>query len=66
MGLFSGMDKFGLKDIKGDAIFADEEQKKAEEKKEEIKKKEQEKTHSFEKSVFMRFQRIRSISSRDP
>lgn len=42
MGLFSGMDKFGLKDIKGDAIFADEEQKKAEEKKEEIKKKEQE------------------------
>lgn len=43
MGLFSGMDKFGLKDIKEDAIFSDQEKKKAEEKKkEEIKKKETE------------------------
>lgn len=39
MGLFSGMEKFGLKDIKQDEIFSDQEQKKAEEKKEEIKKK---------------------------
>ncbi len=39
MGLFSGMDKFGLKDIDQDQIFADQEQKKAEEKKEEVKKK---------------------------
>ncbi len=39
MGLFSGMDKFGLKDINQDEIFSDQEQKKAEEKKEEQKKK---------------------------
>ncbi len=39
MGLFSGMEKFGLKDINEDEIFSDQEQKKAEEKKEEIKKK---------------------------
>ena len=39
MALFSGMDKFGLKDIKEDEIFSDQEQKKAAEKVEEAKKK---------------------------
>ena len=29
MALFSGMDKFGLKDIKGDEVFGDQEKKKA-------------------------------------
>ena len=39
MGLFSGMDKFGLKDINQNEIFSDQEEKKAEEKKAEEKKK---------------------------
>ena len=29
MGLFSGMDKFGLKEIKGDEVFGEQEKKKA-------------------------------------
>lgn len=42
MALFSGMDKFGLKDIKEDEIFVDQEQKKADDRAEEVKKKEAE------------------------
>ncbi len=38
MGLFSGMNKFGLNEIKQDEIFANPEEKKAEEKTEEKKK----------------------------